>query len=33
MLRITFGTLADECTAYADELEYDEIAANYPDEG
>jgi O6-methylguanine-DNA--protein-cysteine methyltransferase len=32
MLQITFGTLADDCTAYADELEDQELDANYPDE-
>ena len=31
-LLITLGTLADDCTAYADELEDQEIAANYPDD-
>jgi hypothetical protein len=33
ILQITFGTLADDCTAYADELEDQELATNYPDEG
>jgi hypothetical protein len=33
MLQTALGKLADDCTAYAIELEDEEIAANYPDEG
>jgi hypothetical protein len=32
ILEITLGTLADDCTAYAGELEDQGIAANYPDD-